>query len=148
MCIGISFKTFYLFLRTKGLALFPMCISIIAWYLNFVLQWERLWCAAESMTKTCAFSLGERDSWYCFTAAEFVFKFCLKKHSACFLIWAGVRVLITLAICAPLGARAYPWILSKYFLCVRACVRPCVCPTTDKRRVCILCVKLFICVVF
>ncbi len=24
---------------------------------------------------------------------------------------------------APLGARAYPWILSKYFLCVCACVR-------------------------
>ena len=42
---------------------------------------------------------------------------------------------------APLGARAYPWILSKYFLCVRACVRPCVCPPTDKSRVCIFCVK-------
>ncbi len=26
------------------------------------------------------------------------FKFCLKKHSACFLIWAGVKVLRTLAI--------------------------------------------------
>ncbi len=31
------------------------------------------------------------------------------------------------AIRAPLGARAYPWILSKYFLCVRVCV----CPPTD-----------------
>ncbi len=28
---------------------------------------------------------------------------------------------------APLGARAYPWILSKYFLTVRASVRPSVC---------------------
>ncbi len=42
---------------------------------------------------------------------------------------------------APLGARAYPWILSKYFLCVRACVRPCMCSPTDKRRVCLFCVK-------
>ncbi len=42
---------------------------------------------------------------------------------------------------ASLGARVYPWILSKYFLCVRACVRPCVCRPTDKRRVCIFCVK-------
>ncbi len=42
---------------------------------------------------------------------------------------------------APLGARAYPWIMSKYFLCVRACVRPCLCPPTDKRMVWIFCVK-------
>ncbi len=50
---------------------------------------------------------------------------------------------------APLGARAYPWILSKYFLCVRACVRPCMCPPTDKRRVCIFCVKtLSLCGIF
>ncbi len=42
---------------------------------------------------------------------------------------------------APLGARAYPWILSKYFLCVRACVHLCVCPPTDKHRGCIFCVK-------
>ncbi len=41
---------------------------------------------------------------------------------------------------APLGARAYPWILSKYFPCVHACVRACIRPPTDKRRVCILCV--------
>ena len=32
-------------------------------------------------------------------------------------------------ICAPLGARAYPWILSKYFPCVCACVRACVRPS-------------------
>ncbi len=42
---------------------------------------------------------------------------------------------------APLGAKAYPWILSKYFLCIRACVRPCMCPPTDNHRVCIFCVK-------
>jgi hypothetical protein len=33
------------------------------------------------------------------------------------------------AICAPLGARAYPWILSKYFLTVRPCVRPSIRPS-------------------
>ncbi len=40
--------------------------------------------SAACLTKTCAFLLEERDSQYRFTAAEFVFKFCLKKHSACF----------------------------------------------------------------
>ncbi len=59
-------------------------------------------CSATCSTKTCAFPLGERNSWYHFTAAQFVFKFCLKKHSACFLIWAGVWVLRTLAICMQL----------------------------------------------
>jgi hypothetical protein len=44
---------------------------------------------------------------------------------------------------APHGARAYPWILSKYFLCVRASVRPCVRPPTDKGRVYMICLKLF-----
>ncbi len=39
-------------------------------------------------------------------------------------IWIS---LICIVICAPLGARAYPWILSKYFLFVRASVRPSVC---------------------
>ena len=46
------------------------------------------------------------------------------------------------SIRAPHGARAYPLILSKYF--PRACVRP----LTDKRWVCILCVKQHIYVVF
>ncbi len=61
---------------------------------------------------------------------------------------------------APLGARAYPWILSKYFPSVRPSVRPsvhpsvrpcvhaCVRPPTDKHRVCILCVKQHFFVVF
>jgi hypothetical protein len=49
---------------------------------------------------------------------------------------------------APQGERAYPWILSKYILCVRLSVRACVRPPTDKRRVCILCVKQHIYVVF
>jgi len=57
---------------------------------------------------------------------------------------------------APQGARAYPWILSKYFPCVRpsvrpcvhASVRPCVRPPTDRHRVCILCVKQPFFVVF
>ncbi len=39
-----------------------------------------------------------RISRYHFTAAEFVFNFFLKKHSVCFLIWAGVWVLRTFAI--------------------------------------------------
>ncbi len=43
-------------------------------------------CASVLLTKTCIFLLGEIDSQYHFTAAEFVFKFCLKKHSACVLI--------------------------------------------------------------
>ncbi len=55
-------------------------------------------CASVLLTKTCTFLSGEIDSWNCFTPAEFVFKFCLKKHSACFLIWADVQVLRTLAI--------------------------------------------------
>ncbi len=69
-------------------------------------------------------------------------------HLLCiFLFWifllyrADPQVEVQIKIRAPLGARAYPWILSKYFLCVRACVRPCVCPPRDKRRVCIFCVK-------
>ncbi len=59
-------------------------------------------CSVVYLTKTCAFPLGERDSQYCLTAAEFVFQFCLKKHSARFFIWAGVRVLRTFAICMQL----------------------------------------------
>ena len=49
---------------------------------------------------------------------------------------------------APQGARAYPWILSKYFPCVRPCVRACIRPPTDKCRVCILCVKQHLFLVF
>ncbi len=56
----------------------------------------------------------------------------------------GVNDMIPI-IRAPHGARAYPWILSKYFPSVRASVRPSVRvsvrasvrPPTDKRRVCI-----------
>ncbi len=58
------------------------------------------------------------------------------------LIWWGISAPFRWnAIPAPLGARVYPWILSKYFLCIRACIHPCVCPPKDKRTVCIFCVK-------
>jgi hypothetical protein len=83
-----------------------LCASALLHKIWTLLSGERdchcFWCATELMTKTCAFSLGERDSCYRFTAAEFVFIFCLKKHSTCFLIWVGVWVLRTLAICMQL----------------------------------------------
>ncbi len=76
---------------------------------------------------------------------------------------AGIELILMITsqvIRAPHGARAYPYLLSKYFLCVcpsvRPSVRPCVRPSirasvrppTDKRRVCILCAKQHFFVIF
>ncbi len=60
---------------------------------------------------------------------------CIVLRLAC------TSVLSTMCIRAPLGVRAYPWILSKYFPSVRP-------SPTDKHGVCILCVKQHIYVVF
>ena len=54
---------------------------------------------------------------------EFVSSFTLGDISNC------VYIIKVEAIHAPLGARAYPWILSEYFLSVRPSVHPCVRPS-------------------
>jgi hypothetical protein len=50
-------------------------------------------------------------------------------------LWLSVDCCIR----APLGARAYPWILSKYCPSVRASVRASMRPPTNKHRVYIVC---------
>ncbi len=80
------------------------------------------------------------------------FGIVVKANIAQILDGSQYPQVISVVIRASLGARAYPWILSKYFLSVRPSVRVSirayVRPPTDKHRGCILCVKLYICVVF
>jgi hypothetical protein len=75
-----------------------------------------------------------------------------ERQKQSFTIWDEIEILLVnlLNLCSPRSKSLSlnPWILSKYFPCVRASVRPSVRPPTDKRRVCILCVKQHINVVF